>query len=385
MRRKINKPSSPFQRITAAGFAFFVLSYFISNPASAQFTPFEKAIADFDAEVAAKVAEDAAGCVSVAVFIGNRVVWAKGYGWADIENQVAATEETIGRIGSISKSFTAVAMVQLAERGILNLDDPVEKYFPEIKNLADPPKGMKAVTFRMLASHTSGLIREPNLAGAASGSIYRWEEKIFESIPKASFKTSPLTEYFYSNIGYGILGLAISRAAKVPFMELVDGQIFKPLGLKSSAFIINTPELWARMSVGYSKDRRTGEVSAEAATREHSGRGYKVPNGGIYSTVGDLARFAAAMMGESPVRILSTESREGIFTPQPPAANYGLGFTIREADGMKIAGHGGSVAGYNANLAFDLNSKIGVAMLRTTSYDPPTDELLRKLIVSKKQ
>ena len=385
MRRKINKSSSPFQRIAAAGFAFFILSYFICNPASAQFTPFEKAIADFDAEVTTKVAEDAAGCVSVAVFIGDRVVWAKGYGWADIENQVAATEETIGRIGSISKSFTAVAMVRLAERGILNLDDPVEKYFPEIKNLADPPKDMKRVTFRMLASHTSGLIREPNLAGAASGSIYHWEEKILESIPKTSFKTSPLTEYFYSNIGFGILGLAISRAAKVPFMDLVERQIFKPLGLKSSAFIINTPELWARMSVGYSKDRRTGEVSAEAATREHLGRGYKVPNGGIYSTVGDLAGFAAAMMGESRVRILSPESRKEIFTPQPPAASYGLGFTIREEDGLKLVGHGGSVAGYNANLVFDLNSKIGVAMLRTTGYDPPTGELLRKLVAGKKQ
>lgn len=363
---------------------FLLVVYFIGAPASAQFTPFEKAIADFDAEVAQKVAEDAAGCVSIAVFIGNRVVWSKGYGWADIENQVAATEHTIGRIGSISKSFTAVMAVQLVERGILKLDDPVEKYFPEIKNLADPPSGAKPITFRMLASHTSGLVREPALPGAASGSIYHWEEKILESIPKTSFKTSPLTEYSYSNIGFGILGLAGSRAAKASYMELVREQIFKPLGLRSSAFIINTPEMWARMSVGYNRDRRTGEVSAEAATREHFGRGYKVPNGGIYSTVGDLARFAAAMMGESLVQILSPESRREIFTPQPPATGYGLGFTIREIDGMKIVGHGGSVAGYNADLAFDLNSKIGVAMLRTTGYNPPTGELLRKLVAAKR-
>ena len=348
----------------------------------AQFTTFEQAIADFDAEVAKGVAEDAAGCVSVAVFVGDEVVWAKGYGWADIENRVGATEDTIGRIGSISKSFTAVAMVQLVERGVFALDDEVEKYFPEIQSLANPPDGMEPITFRMLASHTAGLIREPRLQGAASGSIYQWEDKVLESIPNTAFQSLPRTEYSYSNVGFGILGLAISRAAGMPFMDLVTDQIFKPLGMTSSTFILTTPELWARMSVGYARNRRTGEVSAAAATREHFGRGYKVPNGGIYSTVGDLAKFAAAMMGESSVQILSAESRDEILTLQPPADGYGLGFTVREGEGSKIVGHGGSVAGYNASLVFDLSSKIGVAMLRTTGYNPSTARLLQQLLAS---
>ncbi len=346
----------------------------------AQFTPFESAIAGFDAEVAAGVAEDAAGCVSVAVFIGDRVIWSRGYGWADIENRVAATPDTIGRIGSISKSFTAVALMQLVERGVLTLDDPVEKYFPAIKELSEQPAGMKPLTFRMLASHTAGLIREPQLQHAASGSIYFWEDKILASIPATSFKTPPLTEYSYSNIGFGILGLAMSRAAKVPFMELVGLQIFRPLGMTSSTFILDSPELWARMSVGYARDRKTGTVSASQATQEHFGRGYKVPNGGIYSTVGDMAKFAAALMGDSPVQILSSASRSEMITPQAPAKTYGIGLTIRETDGRKIVGHGGSVAGYNADLIFDPDTRIGVAMLRTTTYNPPTGRLLRQLI-----
>ena len=353
-----------------------------AGSARAQFTPFEAAIAEFDAEVARGVAEDAAGCVSVAVFCGDEVIWSKGYGWADIENRVACSEETIGRTGSISKSFTAVLMMQLVERGIIGLDDPVEDYFPEIRNLADPPADMQPITFRMLASHTAGLVREPALEGAASGSIYRWEQKVLESIPHTSFKTPPGSEYSYSNIGFGILGLASSRAAGVPFMTLVEEQIFKPLGMTSSTYIINTPELAARLSVGYSRDRETGAVSAEQATREHFGRGYKVPNGGIYSTVGDLAKFAAALLGVSPVQILSAASRAEILTPQAPAESYGLGFSIQEEEGMKIVGHGGSVAGYNAALAFDLESQIGVAMLRTTSYDPPTGDLLRVLVAA---
>jgi CubicO group peptidase (beta-lactamase class C family) len=104
-------------------------------------------------------------------------------------------------------------------------------------------------------------------------------------------------------------------------------------------------------------------VSAERATREHFGRGYKVPNGGIYS-----------------VQILSQESRAEISTAQTPAEGYGLGFFVREQDGVTIVGHGGSVAGYNADLQFDLDSKIGVAVLRTTSYRPPTGDLLQRLI-----
>jgi CubicO group peptidase (beta-lactamase class C family) len=368
--------------------AFLVLAFasaVLAPSAQAQFTPFEAAIAEFDAEVASGVAEDAAGCVSIAVFVGGDVIWTKGYGWADIENVIACDEETIGRTGSISKSFTAVLMMQLVERGIIGLDDPVADYFADIEKLADRQENMRPISFRMLASHTAGLNREPQLEGAASGSIYGWEEKVLESIPLTSFKTSPGTEYSYSNIGFGMLGLALSRAAGVPFMTLVEDQIFKPLGMTSSTFIVNTPDLAARLSVGYSRNRTTGEVSAEQATREHFGRGYKVPNGGIYSTVGDLASFAAAMMGESAVQILSPESRAEIFTPQAPAEGYGLGFSIRTEDGLTAVGHGGSVAGYNASLVFDLESKVGVAMLRTTSYNPPTGALMRRLVVAKRQ
>lgn len=362
----------------------FVLLHF-TGTAAAQFTPLESAIAQFDADIAKGVAEDGTGCVSIAVFIGNEIIWTKGYGWADVENRIAATEHTIGRIGSISKSVTAVAMVQLVEREILKFDDPVEKYFPEFAGIADTIGIPVPVTFRMLASHTAGLIREPRLQGAASGSIYFWEDKILESIPNTYFQTIPQTEYSYSNIGFGILGLAFSRAAGVPFMELVTENIFKPLGMTSSTFILNSPELWNRMSVGYSKNRRTGEVSAERATLDHFGRGYKVPNGGVYSTVGDLAKFAAAMMGETPVHILSDESREEMLTLQPPAGGYGLGFMINENDDMKIVGHTGSVAGYNAGLFFELNSKIGISMLRTAAYNPPVRRVLPELVKAAKK
>lgn len=352
-----------------------------SPPAAlAQFTPFEAAVARFDAEVSAGVAEDAAGAVSVAVFSGDQVIWSKGWGWADIDRRRAATAETIGRTGSISKSFTAVLMMQLVERGLIELDEPVANHLPELEELAGRPEDAPPITFRMLASHTAGLEREPELEGAASGSIYRWQEKILASIPTTRFESMPGTGYSYSNIGFGTLGLALERAAGVSFMELMETLVFGPLGMESSTFILDSPELYRRMSVGYSRSRDTGEVSAERATMEHFGRGYKVPNGGIYSTVGDLARFAAAIMGRGEVQILSEESRREMITPQAPAEGYGLGFSIDDEEGVTVVGHGGSVAGYNASLAFDPGSGLGVAMLRTTSYDPPVRELLVDLV-----
>ena len=351
-------------------------------PVRAQFTPFEAAIARFDAQVAAAVAEDAAGAVSVAVFERDRVVWAKGWGWADIERRTAADAHTIGRTGSISKTFTATLALQLHERGVIDLDDAVAKYFPEIRGLADPPVDPATITFRQLASHTAGLVREPGLEGAAAGPIQLWEARILESIPTTGFETPPGTAYSYSNIGFGILGMALSRASGVPFVELVETLIFDPLGMDDSFFVLSDPDHIARMSVGYSRTR-SGEVSAEQATREHFGRGYKVPNGGVYSTVSDLARFACALMGYARVHILADTSLHDMRAPQAPAEQYGLGLSISDRDsGLRVFGHGGSVAGYNAYLAFDPASGLGVSMLRTTGYDPPVVELLEELVAA---
>ncbi len=180
-----------------------------------------------------------------------------------------------------------------------------------------------------------------------------------------------------------MLGLALSRAAGVPFMDLMETLIFRPLGMESSTFILDSPDLLTRMSGGYSRNRSTGEISAEQATREHFGRGYKVPNGGVYSTVHDLAALAAALMGEGDVQILNEESRSEMFKPQAPATGYGLGLSLsRSAGGTLFVGHGGSVAGYNGFLVFDPETKLGVAMLRTTTYNPPVSRLLSQLIAS---
>jgi CubicO group peptidase (beta-lactamase class C family) len=358
----------------------------LAAQASAQTTPHTALINELRKDLQAVVAADDVGSIMAALVVGDSVVWSEGFGWADRKKKTPATAETIYRIGSISKTFTAAVLAQLVDRKVVALDDPVEKYFPEIRGLDKPRPGASPITFRHLASHTAGIIREPNLSGAASGPIADWEAKVLASIPATSFDTVPGARYAYSNIGYGILGLALSRAAKSPFMKLVEDGIFKPLGMTSSTFIIGD-QLRPFLSTGYGPG-----TSEDTPAREHLGRGYKVPNGGIYTTVTDLARFMGALMGAGRP-ILSDTMRRAMLTKQTPGAtpgSYGLGLQLTARPGEPInAGHGGAVAGYTCAMAFDPEAKVGVILLRNymgqMSLDRAAQQMLRGLVTAQKR
>lgn len=349
-----------------------------ATPAVAQERSWDSIIADFSAQIADDVATDGVGGISAGIVLGTDLLWGRGFGFADRERHIPATVNTIYRIGSVSKSFTAVAMMQVAESGLLALDDPVVEVLPALKGLVDRAEGAAPITFRHLASHTSGLIREPRLERAAYGPLNEWEDKILASIPTTSFFERPGVQYQYSNIGYGILGLATSRAAGVPYMDLVMEGIVETLGMTSTFFAL-TPETWPRVAKGYA-NRRFGPVDPEDPPqeedlvntgdpyREHSGRGYKVPNGGVYSTIADLGLFIGGMTGAAPRAVLLPEGRAEMMRVQTPEGGdrlYGLGFFIYDTDdGTRLVGHSGSVSGYNVYMLFEPKSAIGVIILR---------------------
>lgn len=324
------------------------------------------ALSSFAADLERDVATDDVGGITAAVFVAGDVVWARGFGWADRERHIPARRETIYRVGSISKTFTAVLVVQLAAEGWFDLDDRVSAAFAPIAHLDGTAEQVDAITYRRLASHTAGLIREPRLEGAASGPIGGWEDKILLSIPTTGFLAAPGERYAYSNIGFGILGLAASRAAARPFMDLIRERIIDPLGM-THTFFVTPPTLADHVAVGYGQER-DGTVDPELPAREHAGRGYKVPNGGVYSTVDDLAAFAGGIMGTSDPAILPAEWRAEMMrvqTPEDPEAGYGLGVMVRPLpERGRAVGHSGSVAGYSAYLVFDPGSQIGVVLLR---------------------
>jgi len=373
-------PQAPIWTRGALAVALLVAG--VQSEVEAQ-SDWDENIEAFSAGLARDVDEDGIGSITAAVFVGDEAVWSRGFGVANRNTDQRAGPRNIYRTGSISKSFTAVLMMLLVQDGVLALDDPVSGVLPEAAELADARPGQAALTFRHLASHTGGLIREPELPGAASGPIGAWESKILQSIPATRYQTATGEAYSYSNIGYGILGLALSRAAGRPFMELVEERIFAPLGMSSSTFVVGSA-LQTRLAAGYVN--RDGEIDARPPAREHAGRGYKVPNGGVYSTVGDLARFAAGVSGA--LRLLDDETRAAMLsiqTPESDTQGYGLGFSLRrDADGTWWASHGGSVAGYNAHLLFQPDSQLGVVLLRNynggaTSLGGAALDLARKL------
>ncbi|HVV05535.1 MAG TPA: serine hydrolase domain-containing protein [Puia sp.] len=316
---------------------------------------------DFDHTIQKYINSDSTQqSISFAVMHKDRILWSKAFGYADKENNIHADTSTIYRTGSISKSFTAFLMMQLVGKGLLKLNDPVESYLPEIRRLKGYNDSTK-ITFLQLATHSSGLEREPELADAADGPISSWEQKVLAAIPETSFESRPGTNFNYSNIGYAILGLALSRAAGQPFMTLMEENIFTPLQMNNTCYIV-PPEKFTKLAKGRSK--AFGQLDLATPQREHFGRGYKVPNGGIYSTPNDLSKFIMAELGVFP--LLNANALATIQTGKLSAsgeAKYGLGLYIYAYDNKILIHHSGSVAGYSAEMDFEKNSEYGVAIM----------------------
>jgi len=385
--------SRGFQRRVGARAAHLsILLLLGSAPAlEAQRAQWDDAVTRFSATIAEDVADDGAGGIAAGVMVDGDLVWADAWGLADRETREPMLPSSVSRTGSISKSVTAVLMMILVDEGVIGLDDPVSRYLPEMDGLQDRRAGTEDVTFRHLASHTAGLVREPAWPESVVGPIEDWERRMLQSIPRTAYDSIPGARYQYSNIGFGILGLALSRAADRPFIDLVEEKIFVPLGMTGSSFIVKGAELGPRLAQGYTV--RNGTVSGEAPAREHAGRGYKVPNGGVYSTVADLGRFLGAIAGVRGLRILEESSRTEMLrmqTPEDPQRGYGLGFTLTVDDeGNRLAAHGGSVAGYNAYMAVDPDHQVGVVLLRNytggrTNLGRVAQSLLEELRTSRR-
>jgi CubicO group peptidase (beta-lactamase class C family) len=324
-------------------------------------------LAQIDSLAAAAFARNPIGSVTVGVVSGNQLIWTKSYGNADMEKHLAAGKDTVYRIGSITKMFTAVMLEQLADAGTVHLSDPVEKYFPEINSVQGRFTNAPPITLIQLATHTSGLAREPNDTEkyVEGGPVSDWEKFLIAALPHLHYAAEPGTRFIYSNIGYASLGAALSRAAGQPYLQYVPAHIFAPLGMDHSALDVN-PGLLAHLSKGYTVEPG-GKIDADAAQRELAGRGYKVPNGAIFTTVGDLGKFASFLMGFGPDTVLKTTSLEKYLNQIEVPSNsqlsqgYGLGFMVLRRDGYIAFGHGGDVAGYQA--ALYMNRDKGIALV----------------------
>ena len=351
--------------------------------AAAPVTP-EK-IAQVDTLAAAEYASDSVGGLTVGIVEGSKLVWTKSYGFADAENKKFAARDTVYRIGSITKQFTATMMLQLVEQGKIHLTDPIEKHFPEINKVPKRTPDTPPITLLQVASMTSGLAREPEApADHSVGPVSGWEQKVLTALPHTTYAYEPGTKYLYSNIGFASLGIALSRAAHEPYTIYVDQHILKPLGMTHTAFE-PTPAIRDQIARGYSV--RRGEAPEwTTANRELDGRGYRVPNGALFSTVDDLARWISFELGEGPAGVLKKETQDQLYSQVYSAdtkfsSGYGIAFNAIRRGNLVAIGHGGSTAGFLSSAIFDRATKTGVIVFRNVTGGKlnPTDLALTAL------
>jgi CubicO group peptidase (beta-lactamase class C family) len=341
-----------------------------SRPANRNF---HEIMADFETTLSQDLVMKHHGSFSAAVFKADKIIWSKAFGKADDGKGINADTSTVYRIGSISKTITAYLMLVMVQNGVIRLDDPVARYLPEIKLLKQNGTDVGGdITFRQLADHTSGLEREPDWPYAATGPIETWENKVLNSIPATTLHPPVGKTFSYSNIGYAILGLAISRAAHKPFMDSVEEWIFRPHGMTNSFY--SMPRAYEnRIAVGYSWNSITMTYDSGQSQKELAGRGYKVPNGGVFTTANDLARFAMSLTADSD--LLARKNRDLMQTIQTPESSdrgYGFGLNIvNNYNGIRMVGHNGLVAGYSAYMVFNPGSGIGVVLLRNCDDAAP--------------
>ncbi len=295
--------------------------------------------------------------VSVAIVDGqNR--WSAGYGFTDAARMLPATARTVYRVGSVSKLFTDIGIMQLVEEGMLNLDAPITDYLPDFKpeNPYDKP-----ITLRQLMSHRSGLVREPPVGHYFDPNEPDLRTTV-ESLNGTRLVHAPESKVKYSNAGIAVVGYVLEHLNSKPFADYLKAAVLEPLGMSSSSF---KPETAA-------KDRL-----ADALMWGYDGRTFPAPTfelgmspaGSMYATVEDLAGFMQAMMSETPV--ISAASLKEMWTPQfaepGSRSGFGLGFSLSEMEGKQVVGHGGAIYGFATELAMIPEAGIGVVV--TVSRD----------------
>ena len=314
------------------------------------------------------------GSITVALVAGPRVVWSKSYGFADSLKTRPADVNTVYRAASISKQLTALMLLDLADRGIVGLSDPVERYVPEIRRVKNQPSGAAPVTLIQLATMNSGLARGPDdKRQSQSGLPGSWEKITVGALEKTSYVRPSGTGYLYSNIGYAILALALERAAKEPYLAYVERRLLRPLGMTSSGFEL-TPELRSRLARGVDWDTLLPDSLnyADASQNHLTGLGSGTVAGGLYTTVADLAKLVAAEIGYGPTDAITgavLAKRDSI----SPVVNrdldvgYGLGYQVYRWGDIVAFGHSGNLSGYTSQIMYDAQRGYGIVVLRSAA------------------
>ncbi|MBB4098600.1 serine hydrolase domain-containing protein [Sphingomonas kyeonggiensis] len=353
--------------------AALLLLALAATPAAAQERGFDKAVADFRALHRAEVAKAGIAGSSFYVIRDGRTVVADHLGEQDADAHVPVDAATIYHWASITKTMTGIAILQLRDRGLLKLDDPIIRYVPELAGVHDPFGDPSAITIRQLMSHSAGFRNGTWPWRSEEWQPFeppRWEQ-LKAMIPYTEVKFKPGSRFSYSNPGIVYLGQVIERLSGEDFEVYVDKNILRPLGMHASYFDRTPPYLLPhRAHSYYIKDGKRVPAPFDADT------GVTVSNGGLNAPLPDMAKYVAFLLGE-PKRaaeydlVLKRASLEEMWQPQisagedftqgrmAPTTWSGLSFFLDKTDGIRIVGHNGDQNGFRAYLSLCPDQHMG--------------------------
>lgn len=302
----------------------------------------------------------------------GKPIFRKAYGLANKEENVPNRTDTKFNLGSISKSFTSVSIVQLAQEGKLNFTDTILKHLPDYPNKTVA----SSVTIHQLLTHTSGMGGYFNEEFMRRRSSFKTLSDVLPLFANDPLAFPPGADVRYSNAGYVVLGLIIERLSGMSYFDYVKERIFKPAGMTDTDSFerdLKVPNL----AKGYTRMSPIGEMSGERRDNTSRLQGKGNSAGGGYSTVGDMLKFADALLKH---KLLNPKYTEILFTGKglggAEMSGGGYGFTFKETARTRIVGNGGGFPGVNAIFRIYIDSGYTVVVL--SNYDPPSAEHVAK-------
>lgn len=297
--------------------------------------------------------------LAIAVVREGQVLLAKAYGLSDLEKRTPASTETVYEIASVTKMFTAAAVMVLVEAGSVSLEDPITEH------LTNLPNEWRTITVRHLLNHTSGLknyTEIPNFQAASS-------KDVVKALAAEPLNFAPGTGWSYSNSNYYLLGLLIEKVSGKSYGNFMQKQVFEPLGMKDTCF--NDPKKNIKWrAVGY----EFANGAFKPAGKESPQRSYAA--GALLSTVLDLVKWDAALSSEA---LLKRKSLEDMWAPTAYAdgkvEGYGLGFAVAKNRGRDFVGHGGAISGFSSNFSRFTADQLTVITLANASNQGATGRI----------
>jgi CubicO group peptidase (beta-lactamase class C family) len=307
-----------------------------------------------------RYAGDVPGASLLVIRDGKPVV-RRSYGQSNLEDHIAATPETNYRLASVTKQFTAAAILLLIQDGKVALDDPLKKWLPSL------PSAVDSVTITHVLTHTSGIIDYEDVMPA--GTVAQLHDadvlRLLEAQDSTYFK--PGASYRYSNSGYSLLALIVQRASGKSFATFLRERVFMPLGMSHTVAYVEGISTVSNRAFGYTmKD-------GVWTRRDQSTTSAVLGDGGIYSSIDDLAKWDAALYD---TRLLSDDSRRLAFTPHTatdqPDVKYGFGWRITG----ETLWHSGETAGFRNVIVRNPSRKLTVVLLTNRDNPAPYETAL---------